>query len=142
MTNSENTDDTIRLEKLRKKLFLEDSSFKKIEEYIDDLVKFAKIDNIGNVYFNIEISSKDKVLVYSIARFLAHKFNEKITEIIDVENVSINCGIDKIQATARLFDLKKEKYIISAERGKYQFNRYKLENSLKYLKEKYGDVSE
>ena len=127
------------LEELRKKFIVREKlDEKRIVEYVNRTLRFGKVAADGDVIVEREnMSTRDKVALALIMRFLANHLEKDISAEISVAEVSRMLNLPKDQAAARLTELVDDKVAVRIERGVYKINPSKIGKFLDYLESKY-----
>lgn len=122
-----------------KDLFIidEDIYQKRTDEYIKRLIKYCTITKKGEVNIvNNKFSTSEKVKVSLVARYLANQKEPSIVAELNAEELSIFLMIPRDQITARLNELKRERYANCIAKGVYKVNVSRIDDILNELENK------
>jgi hypothetical protein len=129
------------MEELKKKFIVEEKlEEKKISEYVERVLPFCKISQTGEVIVERkDISSKEKVALALVARFLGNYLQKEVLAEVSVKDLSSFLDIPENQVVARLKELKdKDKIAILVKKGVYKANPLQIGRFLEDLENKYG----
>jgi hypothetical protein len=117
------------MEELKKKFIVEEKlDEKRIADYVKRILPFCKISKDGLVIIEIKgVTSLQQVKLALVARFLANYMDNTIPTEISNHELSTSLNIPEDQISARLKDLREDRFAIPVRKGVNQANPLQIE---------------
>jgi hypothetical protein len=127
------------LDELKKKFIVNSEEYEKekLPLMIETMMNFCRIDETGAPHFeNSKLNNTERIVVFSIARFIANKLNPKISHDIKLDEFATSLNLPKNVVAARITEIM-AKNIIFRKDGSYSAYPYKISHVLDKLVGKY-----
>jgi hypothetical protein len=117
------------MEELKKKAIVEEKlDEKRVVNYIERILPFCKISKDGLVILEVKgMTSLQQVKLALVARFLANYLDNNIPPEISNRELSTSLNIPEDQISARLKDLREDKFATPVRKGVSQVNPLQIE---------------
>jgi len=127
------------MEELKKTFIVnEEIDESRIKEFVERSLAFCRVTKNGGVIIsNNELSNIERIKISLVARFLANKLDSGISPEVNSEELSDFLMIAKDQVSARLKDLRDERFAGRASKGVYVVNPLMISEFLTTLENKY-----
>ncbi|MEM0090702.1 MAG: hypothetical protein QXF84_05080 [Nitrososphaerota archaeon] len=121
-------------EKIRQKLTVDELVI--LEQTLDRLSRFIGLTKDGRVLIKLDrtkMSTRHLISLYAVGKYMAKQAGYLTEDIITIDEVTRELGVDGKVAAARIAELRREGVLLGVERGQYRFNPSHIERILAEL---------
>lgn len=110
-------------EKIRQKLTVDESVI--LEQMLDRLSRLIGLTKDGKVLIKFDrtkTTTRSLISIYAVGKFMAKQAGYSSEDIITIDELTRELGIDGKIVAARVSELRREGVIMGVERGQYRIN--------------------